>query len=405
MNAQRILILVIALAGALSVRAFAASGPDVIVGFVTGGREDDRNAQGQVGLTAATTSCNKGNAPLQWKALPSNQHPVISLNLYRLMDGRIEQIGKSWVKHGFLAVNSNDCAGIPGVPLSCTPGNAGDQLRSGCSDTYGAELNADPAQLGPRSKINPVTGKFDPATAKDLTGYPPSVPLDRIMLMDEAELKFPNATYFLEGHYITADDAAAGNSRNNVTYRQVKPVLQGNAWSLQNTTPDMAQLWGQPAMSAWKADGAQLAEVATKEGSGVSSYVIVGSKVTPLGNGKYRYDFAVYNMNSDLAIQSFSVPVKNLDVASVEFKGIPTHGEIWSNDPWTAKIDQDRVTWSTKTYAQDPNANALRWGTTYNFRFVAGAPGAPSKATLAWFKPPPAGVSPNVAVQVSAPAP
>lgn len=403
MGTYRIWISVILTAlGALPAPAFAAGLPDVIVGFVDGAREDDRNAQGLVGITAATTSCNKGDAPLQWQAAPKSEHPVITLNLYRLMDGRMEQIGKSWAKHGFLATNQNQCAGVAGLPQCTQPGGAGDQLRPGCSDTYGEELNADPAYLGPRSKINPSTGKFDGPTAKDLTGYPPSAPVERIMLMDEAELKYPNAKYFLEAHYIAADDAVAGKARNNTTYRQVKPVLQGNVWALRNVTAEIREL---PAFSAWKADGAVLSDVSTREEGGVSSYMIAGSKATPLTNGKYRYDYAVYNMNSDLAVQSFSVPVKGLDPASVGFKGVPMVGEIWSNDPWNAKVEADRVTWSTKPYSQDANANALRWGTTYNFWFIAGAPGGPASATLGRFKPPPAGESANATAGIVAPAP
>jgi hypothetical protein len=203
----------------------------------------------------------------------------------------------------------------------------------------------------------------------------------------------------------SADDAAAGNARNNVTYREVKPVLQGNIWTLRNVTPESGIVRELPAFTAWKTEGAELSEVVTNEEGGVSSNMIVGSKVTPLPNGKYRYDYAIYNMNSDLAVQALSVPVKNLDPSSVGYKGVPMYGEIWSNDPWKTKVETDRVTWSTKPYSEDANANALRWGTTYNFWFVAGAPGVPSSATLVRFKSPPAGQSPNATAPVVAPAP
>ena len=32
------------------------------------------------------------------------------------------------------------------------------------------------------------------------------------------------------------------------------------------------------------------------------------------------------------------------------------------------------MTWSTETFATNQNANAIRWGTLYNFRFDADRP-------------------------------
>jgi hypothetical protein len=138
-----------------------AAGPDVIVGFVDGGREDSRLGS-KIGLTASTNSCNIGDVPLNWYRLPDAHHPAITLNFYRLLDGRIEQLARSWVKHGFYATNQNACATTPemmGRP--CQPGSGGTQLRPGCSDLYGEELNADPSFLGPRGRItNVATGEL-----------------------------------------------------------------------------------------------------------------------------------------------------------------------------------------------------------------------------------------------------
>ena len=43
----------------------------------------------------------------------------------------------------------------------------------------------------------------------------------------------------------------------------------------------------------------------------------------------------------------------------------------YSSTPWTVSQDAGSVTWSTETFAQNPNANAIRFGTIYNFRFEA----------------------------------
>ncbi len=360
-----------------------AAGPDVIVGFIDDGREDSRKGT-KIGLTASTNSCNAGDAPLDWHRLPSNKHPAISMNFYRLMNGRIEQLAQSWVKHAFYATNRFECQGIPEVTRPCQDGPGGNLLRPGCSDYYGEDLNADTSHLGPRSRIeNPATGEFNGSTAQDLTGYPESGPAERIMLVEEADLRSSNARYFVEAHYITADDALAGNARNNVTYREVKPILRTGAWVLRR---EAAEVRRQPAVAAWKEDGAQLSEIETLEGR-AKSYIIIGSKANPVGGGKYRYDYVVYNMNSDLAIQSLKVPAPVIDESSIGFRSAPAHGEIWSNRPWEHKVNGGLITWSTERFEDNSKANAIRWGSTYNFWFISDAPPVQGDVTISHFKP------------------
>ena len=115
------------------------SGPDVIVGALPATQK-----WGTVGgITAysfATTSCNIGDEILPWFD-DNNQHPVIAQNLYRVKDGRIDQLGMSWVKHGFGALAQNLC---------CTCQNPGtfDFLGVGCSDPYTTGLNSVPDLQG-----------------------------------------------------------------------------------------------------------------------------------------------------------------------------------------------------------------------------------------------------------------
>src|SRR5690606_13501601 len=73
----------------------ARAGPDVIVGELPLVRYWGE-AEGTTAYSIATTSCNIGDAHLLWIEL-SNQHPVIAQNMYRLKDGRFEQIGMSWL--------------------------------------------------------------------------------------------------------------------------------------------------------------------------------------------------------------------------------------------------------------------------------------------------------------------
>lgn len=88
----------------------AGDEPDVIVGSLPSIKKWG-TVGGITGYSVATTSCNIGNAYLKWcdtnnanVPCTKNEHPVISQNMYRLMpNGQFEQIGMSWVKHGFCA--------------------------------------------------------------------------------------------------------------------------------------------------------------------------------------------------------------------------------------------------------------------------------------------------------------
>src|SRR5207253_983651 len=97
-------------------------GPDVIVGDLPEMAQYGR-AGTQVGLAVGTDSCNRGTVNVDWFALPSNDHPVVPQNLYRMSSAannndRFEQIGQSWLKHTFAAASTNDrsfgCNGVGG---------------------------------------------------------------------------------------------------------------------------------------------------------------------------------------------------------------------------------------------------------------------------------------------------
>ena len=89
--------------------AAMAQGPDVIVGGLPS--TNSYGTSGGTGIYAysvATTSCNVGSSNLSWVA-STNAHPVIAQDMWRLKDGRFTQIGNSWLKHGFTALQQNLC--------------------------------------------------------------------------------------------------------------------------------------------------------------------------------------------------------------------------------------------------------------------------------------------------------
>src|SRR5213075_2076363 len=123
----------------------------------------------------------------------------------------------------------------------------------------------------------------------------------------------------------------------------------------------------------------------------------MGYAVTQPTPGVFHYEYALYNMNLDRAIQSFSVPLgPGVNVSNVEFHA-PPQEPGWPNDgtfnnlgyssaPWAVDQETSFITWSTETFAVNQNANAIRFGTLYNFRFDADQGPNPTDATVGFFK-------------------
>jgi hypothetical protein len=352
-------------------------GADVIVGALP-----DIAKFGTVGgVTAysiATTSCNIGDEILLWYS-NNNQHPVIAQNLYRLKDGRFEQIGMSWLKHGFCALQQTLCG-------ACTPAGGGcpPLLGVGCSDPYSSGLNGQQSNLGPRSQVNATTGYFP---------YPPSAPpapqtIGRRIQVANTDLNpslNPGATYYAEGMYVSAQDSEAGNSGNNASYRKFNVgSLSGGGYNLSTTGPTYQQ---KPAIYAWQA-AMQSVELVTIDVPDDGRY-IVGYNVTENGDGTYRYEYAIYNHTSDLCGASLTVPCPvDANPTNVGFKDIHHHsGEPYDNTDWIVTVSKGAITWAVDaTYAEDPNANALRWSTLYNFWFDSDLPPVTGDVTLGLFK-------------------
>src|SRR5262249_13152183 len=136
-------------------------------------------------------------------------------NLFRLKDGRFEQIGQSWLKHGFQALAGNVCSN------ACIAPPDGTHLGVNCSDPYDANLNGMQTRLGPKDDVNPNTGVFPyPASRIGTAG---NAIVKRLQVHDtdiDPSLN-AGALYFVEAQYVTHDDATAANNLNNGSYRPV----------------------------------------------------------------------------------------------------------------------------------------------------------------------------------------
>ena len=331
---------------------------------------------GSVALSLITTICNVGTVDVPWLAPMEEDHPLIHMALYRLLDGRFEQIGVSWMKHGFFAQSGTACA-------SCPNTSDGTYLPVECSDIYGISNNSNRTYLGPRSEVNPYTGTWectgshfaggvaDCSRRHSSTGH--NV-LDHRLVAADADLANPGATYYYEAYYVVHGDQSLPNNWGS---RRCDMSWSGSVWNFSTPSASNPLVEG-PALGRW-GDLSTSVDVATGDGQ-----VLLAVQTTDLGGGAFHYEYSLLNLNSDRQIRSFSLPI--VGVLNLTHIGFHDNDADPTND-WPVTIENDAITWQTDTYAQNPDANALVFGYMFNFRFDADAAPAALDARCGLFKP------------------
>ncbi len=345
---------------------------DVSLGLLSGLQQFGREGS-TVGLTMATTSCNVGDVDVPWEAPMMEDHPMIAMALYRLRNGKFDQIGVSWMKHGFFALSNSQC-------IPCQNPSDGSFLGVGCSDTYGPGNNADRRYLGPRSEVDPYLGTwscsgshFQGGAADCVRGHGSSGHdgVAHRLQVEDSELDQSGADYFYEAYYVVRGDQ---NRHNNYGSVEVSMGLTGSTWFFS----DEGSLIEGPAIERW---GEQRTEFSIP-GDGK---VILAVETTDLGGGSFHYQYALLNFDSEREIRSFSLPVE----------GVPGLSGFTFNDAdedalndWAALVSGGLLTWSTDTYTVDPDANALTFGEMFSFGFDADVPPDTLTTTLGLFRHP-----------------
>jgi hypothetical protein len=348
----------------------AAPGPDVALWSF-----DDIMSYGPVGNIRAYIfdgdTCNLGTQNLRWGGSWQGS-PSLAFNMYRWREGRLTQIGQSFTKQACCSIATGGCG-------SCN-GASGSVLGAGCLDPYTASWNGAQNRLGPRSNLNAFTGAH--VLAPTNTGNAIFKRL-QVQIPDIDPTQNPAGTmWFGEGVFVASDDAPAGNAYNNASWRRIIPTAGGASVSVTGTMQRFV-----PAITAWK----------TIEPSVIDGIIDVPNegrfhtavKVTDLGGGNYRYDYAIFNLNSDRSGGSLTIPLNGAAPVNIGFHDVDYHsGEPYDNTDWVVEVTSGAITWrSPQTFAQNPNSNALRWGTMYNFWFETNRPPANGMATLGLFKP------------------
>lgn len=339
------------------------AGPDIICSDITAGQ-----TYGAVGdyqaYSFGDTTCNIGDAAFTYNA-NTPDHPVFTSSLYRIHEGRFEQIGMSFVSHTFFPLQGNACG------LGCTPGALG-MLGAGCSDSIGAGLAGGQSNMGPRIEIDPWASDFPyPFSTINQTGNP----IYKRLKARIADLSETSALYFVERQYMSNEEQPEARN-NNSSYRRVSFTPATNSPQLQGTT--FAQ---RPAIYAWQDHGmgadmpdpdVMISSVNLPD----DGLVHIGSRATDLGDGTWRYDYAVQNQNAARGVNALRIPIGfNRNVEDASFHDVEYLDEVDNQiegTDWGLSIVSGFARWELgDDFGSNPFANAIRWGTTYSFSFVS----------------------------------
>ncbi|HEX7768882.1 MAG TPA: hypothetical protein VF422_02520 [Dokdonella sp.] len=356
--------------------------------------------QATIGGDPLGTSSALYTANIRWQQMftgnvpPYNndQHPYLIWNLYRFnADGSIEQIGRSSVKHAWLTTNG-------GCADSCRDSHS---LGRSCTDTYGTGNNDAPGDLGPRSEIIPATGQWGRCGSiwdPDCNGQENNNGNDswtRRMKVRESQVSAtvnPGATYMMDSWYIARDDINIYNSMATVTGT---PNFSGGNWSFSGQSNYKLGA----AIDRWVNPSSPGPNAMNTELDAPEGHAKVAVKVTDLGGGNWRYEYAVMNFDFARAVTTGSEPNlrvlsnKGFDIFSVPLPAgasasamVFRDGDADATTDWRSVAAGGRVQWTANMIAASQNGRTQRptldWGSLYSFGFVSNRAPVAGNATL-----------------------
>lgn len=379
-----------------------AIGPDLVNSSLVNIARHGTDAGGGItGYSCGHVTCSRGDMPLDTTPNTSTR-PIVGMNMFRMKPAgsgsetylRLEQLGQGWAKWVNAPVNGThtSCGG------PCSGGGAG-MMPPGCADVYSSGFNTMSA-MGPRSRINPTIGVL---TGPRGGGTGEANIVTRVQVRTEDVTNQPAvARFFFEtvdllpadAQYVRPGQTVAINAMNNATTQEISinggtgvPTILGSPVHV----PAISR-WAEidPGVTVVTADHDDTPNPSTQfPGTTIRSRFYIAGKAIGLAGGRWRYEYAVYNMNSDRACGSFAVPLPaGVPFSDFFFRHPPSHsGEPFSNVAWTAtKVDSSLV-FSTDPHSLNQNANAIRWGTMYNFGFTTTVAPRTGSVTLSLFKP------------------
>jgi hypothetical protein len=308
-----------------------------------------------------------------WPYTPEDQHPYLVWNMYRIADGRIEQLGTSGVKHAFLTINFN-------CTINCGSGNV---LWPGCEDVYSSGTNDSNTNQGPRYDINPDTGLFfstgsffDPNSTGSQQNF--SSNYENRLMVDETELSTPGAEYFLDSWYVVLHDIDIWNSMG---YHPISPTPSGGGWTFNPGAFNVG-----PVIDQWVSEGTTdpfetHVSIRIKNNDAGATYpdnmpqghLRVLSKVTEVAPGRWRYNYAIQNYDFKRGIDQVRIPLPASGQLFDTYFGAP---EVDGHqvEAWAVQRDGGELVFTAppptpQAPPAPPASNALTWFSLFNFEF------------------------------------
>lgn len=315
----------------------------------------------------------------------NDQHPYLIWNMYRINGaGQLVQIGRSGIKHAFLTVNSgSDCAY-----------GYGHVLGRSCEDTYSEGNNDTNTALGPRSEViaaSNVWGRcgsiYDP-DCDAVYNDPGNGYYDQRLIVRESEIADAGraeSTWLFESWYLAREDINIYNSMGTVATTQ---TWTGNVWAMNASGYKIG-----PAIDRW-VDPLNPGPNASNSGLDVGEgHAKVAVKVTDVGNGTWRYDYAVMNLDfaravttnshpgdsdylhvvSNQGFDRFSIPVPTGATLSLHSF---TDGDEDAGNDWLLSSSGNAIVFTA------PATNTLDWGSLYSFSITVDAAPDTAATTL-----------------------
>lgn len=313
----------------------------------------------------------------------NDQHPYLTWNMYRYNpDGSLEQIGRSGIKHAFLTTNG-ECLD--------TDDHDSHILGRGCVDTYSTSHNDSNNGLSPRSELLPATGQwgrcgssFDTNCDGTANASPATDNFYQRLIVNESQIapsRNNGANWLFESWYLARGDI---NIYNSMSTKQITHRWTGSAWSVNEIQEKLGA-----AIDHWfAADALPASNKKNQELVVDGAHAKVAVKAFNLGNGYWRYHYAVMNFDFTFAQTSGTEP--NLRIVSNQgFDGFALStasaaqatdllfrdGDLNAGNNWSFSNSGGSLKWSNVS----GTASTLWWGTLYAFSFTS--PKAPVAGT------------------------
>jgi len=293
---------------------------------------------------------------------PRDQHPFLVWNMYRINDGRIEQLGASGVKHAFLTLNFN-------CTINCQNGRI---LWPGCEDVYSSGTNDSNSNQGPREDILAGDGLFfsspsffDPGGVGSQTNNSGS--FENRLMINEADLGVVGADYFLDAWYVVMHDIDIWNSMG---YHSINPSPAGSGWTFGPLGPfvldtPLTEWIPFPATDPNESHVSVVVDGPTPEAvypaNQPDGHFRILARAEDQGDGTWLYRYAVMNFDFHQGFSEFEIPLPAGAVVSSTFMGGPY--DVLTA-PWNVTIDDAAVRFTA------PTGEKLPWFSLYNFEIT-----------------------------------